>query len=87
MNRGTPKINKYGFKQTKKAIIIIPIPIFDFISDLGKISHNNRITHTSVCYILYVIHSNLINLSGFLSFVTDLLLLVCVLVTWQEFIE
>jgi hypothetical protein len=40
-----------------------------------------------VCYILYVIHSNLINLSGFLSFVTDLLLLVCVLVTWQEFIE
>ena len=40
MNRGTPKINKYGFKQTKKAIIIIPIPIFDFISDLGQISHN-----------------------------------------------
>ncbi|WP_212635343.1 hypothetical protein, partial [Pseudozobellia thermophila] len=40
MNRGTPKINRYGFKQTKKAIIIIPIPIFAFISDLGQISHN-----------------------------------------------
>ena len=40
MNRGTPKISKYGFKQTKKAIIIIPIPNFAFISDFGQISHN-----------------------------------------------
>jgi len=43
MNRGTPKISKYGFKQTKKAIIIIPIPIFAFISDLGQISHNGLV--------------------------------------------
>ena len=40
MNRGTPKISKYGFMQTKKAIIIIQIPIFAFILDLGQISHN-----------------------------------------------
>ncbi len=33
MNKGTPKITKYGFKQIKNAIIINAFPISPFIDD------------------------------------------------------